>query len=278
MASAKLHIEGAKHRPEAIKHYLDFIDRRDYDSIEDVMNDVYRETGIDIVNTKGMQTTLAKLGIVEQSDRQQLTARGRELVDVLLHDEELFCELLHFNYATAYHRDPSPDRAISWAYYQISNELRRRSPTDFSGARQEIVEAVEKKAKQSSDESLADPGPLSTGSLNNYQRFIEQLEPTVFDDATGDFTLRSFARSELVLAAIDHLYRTDVDAATREYGDPMRFPDDTVELLCSILLVQEEDLADVIEHVASMDARLSITPDYELSVRLSNPVEINDFA
>ena len=41
---AKLHIEGAKHRPEAIKYYLDFIDRREYESVESVMNDVYRET------------------------------------------------------------------------------------------------------------------------------------------------------------------------------------------------------------------------------------------
>lgn len=276
MAKAKLHIEGASQRPEAIRYYLDYIDQRDYDSVEGVMNDIYRETGLDVVNTKGLKTTLAKLGVVEQGDRQQLTEYGRELVDVLLYDEELFYELLHFTYATAYHRDPSPDRAISWAYYHISEELRNRSPTDFNSTRQGIVEAVERKADQTPDNALDDHGPLSTGSLTNYRRFIEKLEPEVYDENGGEFSLRSFARNELVLAAIDHLYRTDIQSSTREYGDPMELSDDVIDILCTILFVQEEDITELIEHVASMDARLSITSDYQLRVRLSDPVEINE--
>jgi len=278
MASAKLHIEGASHRPEAIKHYLDFVDRREYDLVDAVMDDVYRETGLDIVNTKGMQTTLAKLNLVGQNDRQQLTSRGRDLVEVLLYDEELFYELLHFTYATAYHRTPGPDQAISWAYYQISHELRHRSPVAFTDTRQDVVEAVQTRADQSPDEALTDHGPLSTGSLTNYRRFIEHLNPAVYEADTDEFSVRSFARSELVLATIDHLYRTDVDSATREYGNPMELTGDTIDILCSILLLQEEELADVIEHVASMDSRLSITPDYELRIRLTDPVEINGLA
>jgi hypothetical protein len=199
-------------------------------------------------------------------------------VDVLLYDEALFYELLHFTYATAYHRMPEPDQAISWAYYQISHELRRRSPVAFTDTRQDIVEAVQMRADQSPDEALTDHGPLSTGSLTNYRRFIKHLDPAVYDADTDEFTVRSFARSEVVLAAVDHLYRTDVDSATREYGNPMELTGDTIDILCSILLLQEEELADVIEHVASMDSRLSITPDYELRVRLTDPVEINDLA
>lgn len=275
---AKLHIEGARHRPEAIKHYLDFIDRRDYDSVDTVMDDIYRETGLDNVDTKNMQTTLAKLNLVEQNDRQQLADHGRDLIDVLLYDEALFYELLHFTYATAYHRNPSPDRAISWAYYEISKELRRRSPIEFTNARQDIVEAVEGRADQAPDEALDDHGPLSTGSLNNYRRFTKYLEPEVYEEDSDEFSLRSFARSELVLATIDHLYRTDMDSETREYGDPMALTGDTINHMCTILLLQEEDLADLVEHVASMDARLSITPDYNLRVRLTDPVEINELA
>lgn len=275
---AKLHIEGAKHRPEVIKNYLDFIDRRDYDSFNDVMDDIYRETGLDVVDTKAMQTTMAKIHLVEDHDRQELTDRGRDLVDVLLYDEQLFYELLHFIYATAYHRKPIADRAISWAYYHICDEFRRRSPTEFSDVRQQVVEAVEDEADQSGDEALEEHGPLSTGSLNNYRRFIEKLDPKVYHSDSGEFSLRTFAKSELVLLTVDHLYRSDVDSKTRNYGDPVELSGDTVSLMCTILLVQEEDLTDLIEHVATMDRRLSITADYQLRVRLNDPVEINEFA
>lgn len=278
MASAKLHIEGSKGRPEAIRHYLDFIDRRDYDSVEAVMDDVYRETGLEVVNTKNMQTTLAKLGIVEDRDRQQLTDFGDELIEVLLYNDQLFYELLHFVYATSYHRNPIPDTAVSWAYFNICDEYRRRSPVNFDGVKQEVIESVMEEADYSSDDALADPGPLSSGSITNYRRFIERLEPEVYDDDTGEFTLRNFAQKEIVLAAIDHIYRTDVDSSTRDYGDLVELTDDTIELLCTILLLQEEDLPDVIEHVASMDARLNIKSDYQLRVRLTEPVTLNDLA
>jgi hypothetical protein len=276
---AKLHIEGAKHRPETIKHYLDFIDQRGYDSVEGVMNDIYRETGLDVVNTKNMQTTLAKLGLVTDQNRQQLTDYGRDLVEVLLYNEQLFYELLHFTYATAYHRSPSSDRGISWAYYHICDEFRRRAPIEVTrDNKQEIAEAVESTAANGSDSELSDPGPLSTTSLNNYVRFIKQLYPEVYDEGSDEVTLRSFAPNELVLATIDHLYRTDIDSSTRNYGDPVELSDTTTEIICTILLLQEEHLPDVIEHVASMDARLSIKSDYQLRVRLGDPVEIHELA
>lgn len=273
---AKLHIEGSADRPEAIRHYLDFIDRRYYDSVEAVMDDVYRETGLEVVNTKNMQTTLAKLGLVEDNNRQQLTDIGEDLVEVLLYNDQLFYELLHFVYATAYHRNPTPNRAISWSYFHICDEYRRRSPVEFDAVKQEVIEAIMEQANQSTDEALTNPGPLSGGSITNYSRFIKRLDPPVYHD--GEFVIRSFAQKELVLAAIDHLYRTDVDASTREYGDLVELSGDTVETLCTILLLQQESLADVIEHVASMDSRLNLKSDYELRVRLTDSVELNDLA
>jgi hypothetical protein len=273
---AKLHIEGARNRPEAIRHYLDFIDRRDYDSLEAVMDDIYRETSLDPVDTKNMQTTLWKLGLVTESDRQELTELGRDLVDVLLYNEQVFYELLHFVYATAYHRDPSPDRAISWAYYHICGEYRRRAPVQFHDVKQEVIESVMSQSEQSSDAALSDPGPLSSGSITNYSKFIKLLDPVVYND--GEFGLRTFAKKELVLATIDHLYRTDVDAGTREYGDLIELSGDAVQIICTILLLQEESLAEVIEHVASMDSRLEVKADYELRVRLTESVELNDLS
>lgn len=276
---AKLHIEGAKHRPEAIKYYLDFIDRRDYDSVESVMDDVYRETGLDVVDTKNMQTTLAKLGLVDDADRQQLTDEGRGLVEILLYNEQLFYEFLHFTYATAYHREPSSERAVSWAYYHICDEFRRRAPVAFTqDTKQEIAESVEATSERGSGDAPSNPGPLSTTSLNNYARFIKSLDPEVYDESSDEVTLRAFAPNELVLATIDHLYRSDIDSAARNYGDLVELSGKTNEIICTILMLQEEQLPELIEHVASMDARLSIKSDYQLRVRLTDPVELHDLA
>jgi hypothetical protein len=276
---AKLHIEGAKHRPEAIKHYLDFIDQRDYDSVEGVMDDVYRETGLDVVNTKNMQTTLAKLGLVDDADRQQLTEYGRDLVEVMLYNDQLFYELLHFTYATAYHREPSSERAVSWSYYHICDEFYRRAPIAFTqDTKQEIAESVEATAERGSGDTPSNPGPVSTTSLNNYARFSKSLDPEVYDEISDEVTLRSFAPNELVLAIIDHLYRTDIDSAARDYGDLVELSGKTNDIICAILMLQEEQLPELIEHVASMDARLSIKSDYQLRVRLTDPVELHDLA
>ncbi|MFB6197624.1 MAG: hypothetical protein ABEI52_05055, partial [Halobacteriaceae archaeon] len=198
MASAKLHIEGASGRPEAIKHYLDLIDRRDYDSAEAVMEDAYVEFGLTRpdhddrqVDIKNMTTTLAKLGLVEPNDRQSLDERGEQLVDVIVYNEDLFYELLHLLYSTVYYRDPSPDTAISWSYFQISAALRRRSPIDFTpDTRQVIAEEVMQKADEANEDPLTDHGPLSDRSLNNYKWFIKELDPPVMDDS-NEFQLRS---------------------------------------------------------------------------------------
>jgi hypothetical protein len=277
MSKAKIHIEGGTGRVEAIRTYLDLIDRRSYDSAEAVMEDAFREFGLDVSQStpKEMKATLEKLGIVEPDDRQLLTGLGRALVDVLLYDEQLFFEMFHFVYATAYHRDPSDDSAISWSYYQITDEFRRRSPVKFTDAKQEIVEAVMDRADRPDGPEFEDRGSLSGKSMNNYRKFIEKLDPEVITD--GTFELRSFAQKELVLVAIDHMYRTD-EFATTDYGGLLELSGDVSDALCTICLLDEDNLTDAVEHAASMDSRLKLTSDYSLRVRLTEPVEINDLA
>jgi len=280
--SNKLHIVGSAGRPEAIKRYLDLIDRRDYNSVEDVMSDAYHEFGLthpsrpgQHINTKDMTNTLARLGLVQEDNRQELTDFGRELVDVLIHNEQRFYDLLHFVYASAYYRDPSPERFISWSYYQITREYCERAPVDFNDAKQEVVEAVLQTAENETAPGFNDYGTLSKKSINNYRRFINEVEPSVYDD--GQFELREFVPSELVLASIDLLYRTDF-AGSQEYGGLMSLSGDPAEALQTLCLVQEDALSDVVEQTVKMDSRLSLKADYTMHVRLSEPVNINDLA
>lgn len=276
MASPKLHIEGSSKRPVIIKNYLDFIDRRGYDSLDAVMSDIYRETGVEVGDTKGLLVTLSRLGIVESNNRQSLTELGRSLVDVLIYDEELFYELFHFRYATAFHRDTCKDKSISWSYYTITEELHKRTPTDFGDKKRAIVETVNQRADRSEYAALTNHGPVSGRSLSGYRGFINHLEPTIVD-SDNLVTLRDLPKREVVLAAIDHVYRTDVVSSTINYGNPLSI-DAAADTLQTLLFAPENKLTEIIEHVAGMDGRLELMSDYELKVRLRNEVNISDFA
>lgn len=280
--SNKLHIVGSAGRPEAIKRYLDLIDRRDYDDVEAVMSDAYHEFGLShpkyedrLINTKDMTNTLARLGLVKEDNRQELTEFGRDLVEVLIHNEQRFYDLLHFVYASAYYRNPSPERLISWSYYQITKEFCERAPVKFNDAKQEVVESVLRTADNETAPGFDDHGTLSEKSINNYRRFISPLDPPVLQD--GQFELREFVPSELVLAAIDLLYRTNF-AGSQDYGGLMSLSGAPAEALQTLCLVKEDAVSEVVEQAVSMDSRLSLKADYTLHVRLSEPVELNDLS
>lgn len=283
MSSTKLHIEGGTGRPAAIKSYLDLIDRREYDSASAVMEDAYVEFNLTRpnktdreVDTKGMLTTLSNLGLVKENNRQQLTELGEEFIDVIVYNDDSFFALFHLLYSTAYYRNASSETGISWSYFQISDAYRRRAPANFSDSRQEVIEEVMEKADQINSPMFDDPGPLSKRSLNSYRRFIEKLEPAVLED--GTFDPRSFARKELVLGAVDSLYRSDVIFETLRYGDRLELSEKSENFLCSVLLVHKGDLPELLEHTASVDGRLSIDSDYSIRIRLTDEVNINDLA
>lgn len=283
MASTKLHIEGGPGRPKAIKSYIDLIDQRSYDSASAVMEDAYLEFNItrpdsydQEVNIKNMTTTLSKLGLVEDNNRQRLTSLGEEFVDIIIYNEDAFYPLFHLLYSTAYHRSPRSGTAISWSYHQISDEYRKMAPIDFSEARQDAVEAVMNTARRTDDPGISNTGPLSKRSLNSYKRFISNLKPAVIDD-DGHFHLRNFASKELVLGAIDALYRSDQVHEALRYGDLLGL-DGASEFLCTVLFVAESELPEVIEHTASMDGRLSIESDYSIRMRLTEVVDFDDHA
>ena len=283
MSSTKLHIEGGTGRPDAIKSYLDLIERREYNSASAVMEDAYVEFNLTRpsktdreVDTKGMLTTLTNLGLVEENNRQQLTELGEEFIDVLIYNEDAFFDLFHLLYSTAYYRNPSNNTGISWSYFQISDAYRRRAPTNFADARQEVIEEVMNRADRMESPIFNDPGPLSKRSLNSYKRFVQKLDPPVLKD--GTFDLRSFAKNELVIAAVDSLYRSDILFKTLRYGDRLELSNESREFLSTVLLVYEDDLPELLEHTASMDGRLSIESDYSIRIRLTEEVNIDDLA
>jgi len=139
-----------------------------------------------------------------------------------------------------------------------------------------VIEEVMEKADQMGSPVFDNPGPLSKRSLNSYKRFIEKLDPPVLED--GTFDLRSFGQTELVIGAVDSLYRSDAIFKSLRYGDRLELSKESKEFLSTVLLVHEDNLPELLEHTASMDGRLSIESDYSIRIRLTEEVNIDDLA
>lgn len=279
--TAKLHIEGGDRRPIAIRDYLDLIDQYDYESAEDVYQDAY-ERGYELgeLGTKNMLSTMEKLGIVDQNDPQQLTATGQAFIQVSLYDPNLFFELLHGLYSTAYLRDPGPDRGISWAYYKISEYLNQVSPVDsFTDIKQDIVDDIVYKSEQPDTmfgTDLDDPGSFSRKSVNGYEKFISRLSPTVL---TGDeFSLRQRAPEEVLLYTIDAIYESPLLVPAIEYGDLLDFSDEVREVISVATLIDPQAVRDAVEQTAEVYNYMSLESDYRVRLRLRNKVSVDEFA
>lgn len=275
--TAKLHIEGGDRRPIAIRDYMDLIDQYDYDSQEEVIEDAYNR-GLELgeLNTKNMLSTLSSLELLNDSDLQELTDLGEDLIEVSIYDSDLFFELLHWVYTTAYLRNPGPERLISWAYYESSKFLYQSAPIDsFSNRKQDIVDEIIYNAERSDGPGFEqDPGAFSTKSINGYQKFIEPLNPPVLED--NSFTLRSRVPEELVLLTIDMIYSSPIVIETTDYGDLLDLSDEVRKILGTVTFIDPQDIDDALEQTAAAYDYLNIQSDYRIRLRLIEPVELND--
>lgn len=276
--TAKIHIEGGDRRPIAMRDYLDLIDQYNYNSEEEVVQDAY-DRGYELgeLNTKNMVPTLTSLELVQEDDQQQLSDLGRQLIGVSIYDPDLFFELLHWVYSTAYFRSPGPNRLISWSYFKTSEFLYKSAPVDsFSGRKQDIVDEViyESDREDGPGFDAEDPGAFSTKSVNGYQKFIERLDPPVLDD--NQITLRSRAPDELLLLAIDTVYRSPIIAETVEYGDLLDLSDEVIEFIGVITLLDPQSIERALEQAAGAYDLIQIEADYRVRLRVNKEIAIDD--
>ncbi|WP_117592497.1 hypothetical protein [Haloprofundus halophilus] len=276
--SNKIHIEGGDRRPVAMRDYLDLIEQYEYESEEDVITDAYQQ-GYELgeIPTKNMVSTLSSLGIVAESDGQELTDFGRDLVDVLLYDEQLFYEMLHFRFSTVYGINPSPNNMMSWAYYEVSNILYNTAPIEsFSDIKQDLADDIIYRSDQMTGPGFDDgePGAFSRKSINGYQKFIEVLEPPVIEGGVID--LRSYAREELIISAIDYIYRSEVVAPTLSYGDLLELSNEIEEVIGTVCLLAPQSIDEMIEQTAAGYDSCSVESDHRVRVRLREEVNLSD--
>jgi hypothetical protein len=266
--------------PQDLYEYLDTIEARSPTSIDELQaaaEDLAHQIATYEKITSG--SVLGRLGVVQPEDQFTLTELGDGLVDIMYPDRELFNNLLHSLYYTAFERCPEEYIFSSYTYREFTDYLYNNSTIDsVRGMKGTIVGEVTEMAEtdEQLDLSQTQRGvSLSTKSFNNYLQYLKPLEPSVNPNPPEEsmgFQPRGFCPPGLFLVVVDHEYRrNDV-----EYETLLRVTDEIEHRIKQLCLVSDDGLNKVIEYAEQSYAFFSTQQSYGLTLRLDQEVAFHD--
>lgn len=265
--------------PEGLFEYLDTIEAKSPSTIDELRT-AAAGLGHSIGSNEKIDagSVLGRLGIVDPESQFSHTPMGDSLIDLMYADRELFENLLHFYYYTAFDRYPDEHIYSSYTYQKFTNYLYDNGPFDsLQGQKGTIVGEITEMAERDSslDLSYTKSGvSLSTKSFSNYLQYIRDLSPAVNKndpDKTPGFELRGFCPPELLVMAVDHVYKTH----KTEYKTLLHVEDVKQEIL-ELCLLTEEGLSDVTEYAERAYPFFSTKHSYGLRFRLDKGLQLDD--
>lgn len=222
---------------------------------------------------------LGRLGVVKPEDQFSYTEMGDSLLDIMYADRDLFNNILHFLYYTAYDRYREEYIYSSYTYQKFTNYLFDNAPFDsLSGEKGTIVGEITEMAETDPDVDLSKTRSgvsLSPKSLTNYLQYIRDLSPSVNSneaDETPGFEPRGFCPPELLVLAVDYAYQMN----ETEYNTLLQGTDEVKRQIQQVCMLTEEGLSDVIEYADRAYPFFTTKHSYGLRFRLDKQVQLDD--
>ena len=266
--------------PKDLYEYLDTVEARSPTSNDELL-EAASELGHDL-GTREKTTAgsvLGRLGVVEPENQFSYTEMGDSLVDIMYSDSDLFENLLHYLYYTAYERYPEDFIYSSYTYKAFTNYLYANAPySSLYGEKGTIVGEVSTQAEQDPDLDLSRTKKgvsLSNKSFTNYLQYIRDLSPAVNPADPNDtpgFEHRAFCPPGLLLVTVDHLYQK----RNTEYNTLLRVTDESKSEIKRICMLSEEGLSEVLDYTEQAYSEFSVTHDFGLNLRLEKEVSLDD--
>lgn len=266
--------------PDDLYEYLDTVEAYQ-PTTNDELKNAAGELGHQIGTYEKVDAgaVLGRLGVVKPDNQFAYTDLGDSLVDIMYADRDLFENLLHYLYYTAYNRYPDEYIYSSYTYQKFTNYLYDNAPFDsLRGEKGTIVGEITEMAETDSqiDLSFTKKGvSLSTKSLSNYLQYLHDLSPTVNPNPPGDtpgFEQRGFCPPELLVLAVDYVYQTN----NTEYNTLLTATDEVRHKIQQICLLSEDGLSDVIDYADRAYSFFTTKHSYGLRFRLDKEVQLDD--
>lgn len=271
---SKFHIDDSG--PEDIYEYLDTLEAHSPKSSNELA-DAAADLGHGISQKERIfaGNTLVRMGVVDPEDKFTFTELGNQLVDIMYSDPEIFNNLLHYLFYTAYDRYPDRHVYASYTYKMLTNYLYDNGPfTSFTKG--DIIGDVSAEAEADSNLNLSKTSSgvsMSTKTFNNFWQFLEALKPTVQPEPeVAGFERRSFCPPGLFVLAVNYAYnQTD-----SEFGSLLQATDKIETIIKQVCLLNDDGLNEVIDFAESSYSFFSTKHDFGLQFRLEEEVSIRD--
>lgn len=265
--------------PQDLYEYLDTVEAREPSSNDELIQaagELGHNLGTYEKVTAG--SVLGRLGVVRPDNQFEYTALGDSLVDIMYTDRDLFDNLLHYLYYTAYERYPEEHIFSSYTYRAFTNYLYDNAPfSSLRGEKGTIVGEVTEQAKADDlDLSYTKSGvSLSTKSLNNYLQYVRNISPEVNPNGLEEnigFEPRAFCPPGLLLITVNHMYQVN----NSEYNTLLRATDQVKRRIKQICMLSEEGFSETLDYAEQAYPFFSKKHDFGLNLRLEQEVTLDE--
>lgn len=189
--------------------------------------------------------TARDLGLVRQQ-RNALTRQGEAVAQLESHKPDLFADIVHGLLYELWDPRQGGDNCFSWSYRTLCRILWEGGDRALA-SRRELASEIEAQARSAFRRPDVAFSPKSVGGA---VLWLSGLNPPVLSEDEGRFSRRDFCPPELLLMAIDFVYREK----EIEYGVNLLLGDGNQTAICEYCLLDTESFERVLEYaVAQFD-------------------------
>lgn len=185
------------------------------------------------------QFSILRMLTLIQGESRELSEKGRQLVQIIVHNSNLAAEIFHLLFYTTWNPNRPTEKCFSWSYRRLCDILWNRisTPIDSEALASQLIDEIE--------QHFPDAQPsVNSDTVRATSAWLTRLDPPcLLSDETLAFERRSFCSPELLLLATDYIYRENKIS----YASNVLLTDDRRNDICRLCLLKEESLDMVLE-------------------------------
>jgi hypothetical protein len=207
--------------------------------------------GHQVKTERQLKDVLQLLRDLDLMERRQikLTPKGQVVARISSHNSELFPEIIHYLYYSAWTAMDETDNCFSWSYRTLCNFLWQQGTATID---KNLLFSVV--SSEASGHFNIQSVSFSTSSVTGILIWLGSLIPPVIEEQNGNseaiFSRRAFCSPELFVLAVDFVYRQE----TIDYSVNLLLSEQRRDAICQVCLLEPSNFERVLDYaVAQFD-------------------------